>query len=210
MIGEKGLWFKMSFFEGSARTPLMISAPQMKVGLVTEPVSNLDINPTLCALAGVDMSSIMPWTDGEDITAISHGKKRSTPVPIEYAAEGSYAPLVCLVDGNYKYTKCELDPPQLFDLETDPNELNNVASDPIHSKAFKKLSELANQRWDLGKFDSEIRSSQTARWVVYEALRNGNYFPWDFQPLQKASERYMRNHMDLNILEEQNRFPRGE
>jgi choline-sulfatase len=33
---------------------------------------------------------------------------------------------------------------------------------------------------------------------VYEALRNGNYYPWDYQPLQKASERYMRNHMDLN------------
>jgi hypothetical protein len=31
-----------------------------------------------------------------------------------------------------------------------------------------------------------------------------------YQPLQKASERYMRNHMDLNDLEEGNRFPRGE
>ena len=29
-------------------------------------------------------------------------------------------------------------------------------------------------------------------------------------PLQKASERYMRNHMDLNVLEEAKRFPRGE
>ena len=29
-------------------------------------------------------------------------------------------------------------------------------------------------------------------------------------PLQKASERYMRNHMDLNVLEESKRFPRGE
>ena len=30
------------------------------------------------------------------------------------------------------------------------------------------------------------------------------------RPLQKASERYMRNHMDLNVLEEQKRFPRSE
>ena len=43
-----------------------------------------------------------------------------------------------------------------------------------------------------------------------EALRKGGYYPWDFQPLQKASERYMRNHMDLNVLEENQRFPRGE
>lgn len=210
MIGEKGLWFKMSFLEGSARTPLMISAADMQPGLVSEPVSNLDINPTLCALAGVDMSSIMPWTDGEDITPLSRGKKRSQPVPIEYAAEGSYAPMVCLVDGPYKFISCELDPPQLFDLANDPHEMTNLADDPAHAKAFKHLSALAADKWDLGKFDAQVRASQAARWVVYDALRNGNYFPWDFQPLQKASERYMRNHMDLNILEEQNRYPRGE
>ena len=47
------------------------------------------------------------------------------------------------------------------------------------------------------------------RWIVYEALRNGEYYPWDYQPLKKASERFMRNHMDLNVLEESQRFPRG-
>ena len=66
------------------------------------------------------------------------------------------------------------------------------------------------ERWNLAQFDAEVRHSQAGRWVVYEALRNGSYFPWDFQPLQKASERYMRNHMDLNIVEERQRFPRGE
>ena len=52
--------------------------------------------------------------------------------------------------------------------------------------------------------------NRARRWVVYEALRNGSYYPWDFQPLRAASERYMRNHMDLNVLEENQRFPRGE
>jgi choline-sulfatase len=54
------------------------------------------------------------------------------------------------------------------------------------------------------------RASQARRLIVYQALRNGAYYPWDFQPLQKASERYMRNHMDLNVLETNQRFPRGE
>ena len=64
-------------------------------------------------------------------------------------------------------------------------------------------------RWDMARFDAEVRESQARRWVVYEALRNGAYYPWDFQPLQKASERYMRNHMDLNMLEEEQALPRG-
>jgi len=41
-------------------------------------------------------------------------------------------------------------------------------------------------------------------------FRGAGHYPWDFQPLQQASERYMRNHMDLNVLEESKRFPRGE
>jgi len=39
-----------------------------------------------------------------------------------------------------------------------------------------------------------IRASSLARrQVVYKALRHGAYYPWDYQPLQKASVRYMRN-----------------
>jgi choline-sulfatase len=69
---------------------------------------------------------------------------------------------------------------------------------------------MSDARWDLHAFDRAVRESQARRRVVYEALRRGAYYPWDFQPLQKASERYMRNHMDLNVLEEAQRFPRGE
>ena len=69
---------------------------------------------------------------------------------------------------------------------------------------------MAAERWNLPAYDAEVRESQARRWIVYEALRNGAYFPWDYQPLMKASERYMRNHMDLNVLEDSRRFPRGE
>jgi choline-sulfatase len=46
--------------------------------------------------------------------------------------------------------------------------------------------------------------------VVYEALRKGAYTPWDYQPLQNVSERFMRNHMNLDTLEGSKRFPRAE
>jgi choline-sulfatase len=46
MLGERGLWFKMSFFEGSARVPLMISASSMGSGVINSPVSTIDICPT--------------------------------------------------------------------------------------------------------------------------------------------------------------------
>ena len=210
MLGERGLWFKMSFFEGSARVPLMISAPQMQPGLVTDPVSTIDICPTLCDLAGVDMSDVVPWTTGQSIVPQGQGVERTEPVAMEYAAEASCAPMVSLRYGKWKYNRCILDPDQLFDLEADPHELTNLAEKPAHQGTRTQLRAKSEARWDLEQFDKDIRESQARRRVVYDALRQGGYFPWDHQPLQKASERYMRNHMDLNILEENQCYPRDE
>ncbi|MBD1547159.1 choline-sulfatase [Roseibium aggregatum] len=210
MLGERGLWFKMTFFEGSSRVPLMVADPDMPSGLYETPVSTLDVLPTLAELAGIDMDEIMPWTDGESLVPLANGVKRLSPVRMEYAAEASYAPLVGLRRGPYKYVHCELDPPQLFDLEKDPLELNNLAEDTAFTDIAAELAAEVRDTWDMAAFDADIRQSQARRWIVYEALRNGAYFPWDYQPLQKASERYMRNHMDLNEVEEGQRFPRGE
>ena len=69
---------------------------------------------------------------------------------------------------------------------------------------------IADQKWDLDRFDEEVRRSQARRLVVYDALRNGQYFPWDYQPLKQASERFMRNHMNLNEVEHNQMFPRSK
>jgi choline-sulfatase len=210
MLGERGLWFKMSFFEGSARVPLMIAAPQMEPGLQVTPVSNIDVCPTLCDLAGVSMEEVMAWTTGQSLVPMGQGVERTEPVAMEYAAEASYAPMVSLRYGKWKYNRCALDPDQLFDLEADPYELTNLAEEPAHQGTVTSLRAKSEARWDLDAYDADVRKSQARRWVVYEALREGGYYPWDYQPLRRASEQYMRNHMDLNVLEESKRFPRGE
>ncbi len=210
MLGERGLWYKMSFYEGSARVPLMICAPDMEPGLVEAPVSTIDLCPTLCDFANVDMSEVMPWTDGESLMPLGNGQARVSPVAMEYAAEASYSPVVGLREGRWKYTNCAIDPEQLYDLQADPHELTDLATDPSHAETLENFRLQAVARWDLEAFDADVRQSQARRWVVYEALRNGAYYPWDFQPLRDASERYMRNHMDLNVLEENQRYPRGE
>ena len=210
MLGERGLWFKMSFFEGSSRVPLMIAAPGIAPGRVDAPVSTIDVCPTLADLAGIDLSEISPWTEGTSLKPVADGTAKRGPVLMEYAAEASYAPLVAIRDGAYKYTRCALDPEQLFHLGDDPDERINLAGDPAHEATLQDLRRQADERWDLARFDAEVRRSQARRWVVYEALRDGAYYPWDYQPLRKASERFMRNHLNLNTVEEDQRFPRGE
>ncbi|MFN0116584.1 MAG: choline-sulfatase [Paracoccaceae bacterium] len=213
MLGDCGLWFKMSFREGAARVPLMIAAPPGIAGLapgrIGTPVSTLDLTPTLADLAGIDLAHVAPWTDGTSLLPVTAGMPRG-PVPMEYAAEGTVAPMVALRDGRWKYIRCAADPEMLFDLDADPGERANRAADPAAAPALARLRAEADARWDLSAYDAEVRDSQARRHVVYDALRNGAYYPWDFQPLRDASERYMRNHMDLNVLEEAKRFPRGE
>ena len=210
MLGRKGLWFKMNFFEGASRVPLMIAAPGLQSQNITTPVSTLDITPTLCDLAGISMAEVMPWTDGESLVPLARGADRLTPVAMEYAAEGSITPMVALRQGAWKYIRCPADPEQLFDLASDPDESRNLATDPRAAEVLAHFQLLADARWDLAAYDAEVRQSQARRRLVYQALRNGAYYPWDHQPLRAASERYMRNHMDLNLLEASKRFPRGE
>lgn len=200
-LGEGGLWFKMSFREGSARVPLMIAAPGLPPGRRDAPVSALDLAPTLCEIAGVEMG------DADGVSLFGQGRG---PVPMEYMAEGSVAPMVALRDGSLKHVRCPADPDQLFDLAADPHEMRDLAADPTRAADLARLRAMSETRWNLDALDAQVRESQARRLVVYEALRRGSYYPWDYQPLRQASERYMRNHMDLNVLEEAQRFPRGE
>ncbi len=207
MLGERGLWFKMSFFEGSARIPMMIAGPGLGEGRIDTPVSTLDLLPTLAEMAGVALDADAGSLDGESMLPLAGGAARRAPVLMEYAGEGSYAPLVSIRDGRFKFTHCELDPPQLFDLDADPQELTNLAEDAAETARVENYMAQVRARWDLERFDAEVRESQARRWIVYEALRQGDYLPWDHQPELKASERFMRNHMDLNVVESKARFP---
>jgi choline-sulfatase len=112
--------------------------------------------------------------------------------------------------GPFKYIHCEADPPLLFDLADDPHELADRAADPQHAGLVDRFRAAVSDSWNLPAFKADVLASQARRRIVYEALRNGSYYPWDFQPLRRASERYMRNHMDLNVLEATSRFPKPE
>ncbi len=210
MLGRRGLWFKMNFFEGAARVPLMIYAPGLAPQTIITPVSTIDVTPTLCDLAGISMAEVMPWTDGQSLVPLANASPRDTSVAMEYAAEGSITPMVALRLEDWKYIHCPADPDQLFNVALDPQESQNRVDDPAAVDILAWFRADAFARWNLPAFDAAVRESQARRWVVYQALRNGAYYPWDHQPLRAASDRYMRNHMDLNVLEENKRYPRGE
>ena len=88
--------------------------------------------------------------------------------------------------------------------------MQNLANDPAYAVKMVHFTIFMNARWNLERFDANVGESQARRHNVHAALRQGRYNPWDYQPLQLASERYMRNNMDLNVLEETKRSPRWD
>ena len=107
----------------------------------------------------------------------------------------------------YKYIFCDVDTEQLYDLENDPDEINNLAGQPEYEKVRETFYAQATKKWDTKALREQIVESQSRRKLVERSMRKGKYTPWDFQPFEDASEKYMRNHLDLNVLERKARFP---
>src|SRR3546814_14222353 len=73
--------------------------------LRSTPVSALDILPTLLELAGIDAEADAGLLDGESVLPLASGAARHRPVLMEYAGEGSQAPLVSIRDGRFKFNQ---------------------------------------------------------------------------------------------------------
>ena len=168
----------------------------------------LDVLPTLGELAGGSIADVASPLDGSSLVALAQGEDDfGRGVVAEYAAEAALAPIVMVRAGPFKYIHSEADPPLLFNLGDDPLERRNLLAEPSYAQLLERFRAVIGDRWDLAAFNTDVLGSQARRRFGYEALRNGAYYPWDFQPLQKASERYVRNHLDLDALEAQARFP---
>ena len=191
MLGERGLWYKMSFFEGSVRVPLLVRRPGHRAGWVPGPVSHLDLAPTLLDLAGVGEGEA-PRAGTSLVAAMDGTGPGPAVVRGEYFAEGVHAPMVMLRRDSLKYIRCEGDPDQLFDLDADPLELVNLASHPRHAELTRAFRAAAEEDWDLPGLKARVLESQRERRLVAAALRVGLYTPWDHQPFVDASMQYVR------------------
>ena len=209
MLGERGLWYKMSFFENSVRVPLIVSAPgRIAPGRVASCVSLLDVTPTLVDLAGGDSTATASAFDGRSLAPHLTGAGGHDEALAEYLAEGAIAPIVMLRRGAHKFVHSPADPDQLYDVGADPKERTNLASAPAAAGVAEAFRHEIERRWRLAELDREVRASQRRRRVVDAALNKGEAHAWDFQPFRDASKQYVRNTIPLDDLEALARFPR--
>ncbi|AVO53100.1 choline-sulfatase [Ectopseudomonas mendocina] len=207
MLGERGLWYKMHWFEMSARVPLLVHAPKrFAAHRVSQSVSTLDLLPTLVELAGGQIDDDLEL-EGHSLLPHLQGKGGHDEVLGEYMAEGTVSPLMMIRRGPWKFIYSNQDPLLLFDLDSDPFERQNLAESSEHRGILAGFVAEACERWDIPTIHAATLASQRRRRLVAEALSQGKLTSWDHQPWVDASQQYMRNHIDLDDLERRARFP---
>lgn len=209
MLGERGMWYKMSFFEWSGRIPMIIHKPdRFKPRRVNTPVSLVDVLPTLVDIAtdGNEPQYAAP-IEGKSLLPLAAGDDEERSVYGELLGEGAIAPLLMIRRGRYKYIYSTPDPEQLYDVTADPHEQNNLAGQAEYESLRQQFHDELHAKWDVEQLHQQVLASQRKRRLIDQSLRQGQLTPWDFQPFEDGSLKYMRNHLDLNVLEKTSRYP---
>ncbi len=148
-LGEHGMWWKSTFYDGSCRVPLIISWPgRLPAGIMRpENVSLMDIGSTLLDLACLDP---LPGASGRSLCGLmDHGPAGWDDTAFaEFAERGS--PLACrmLRSGHWKYNYYRGMRPELFNLQDDPSEKNNLSGKPRYAAVEASLRELVLRDWN--------------------------------------------------------------
>jgi len=136
-LGEHGLFYKQCSYEGAVGVPLVMAGPGIPKGnVIKEPVSLVDLYPTIMDVAGLETEKDRPGTSWKKIA------RGEVPAPnivfSEYHGNFFRKDWYMLTDSEYKYTFYVGDRPTLFHMRQDPMEMNDLALDPAYQSVLAK------------------------------------------------------------------------
>ncbi len=145
-FGEHGLIDKRQFYEESVKVPFLVHCPELLEGgePIQAMVQNIDIAPTVLEMAGLQAPEYMP---GRSLTPLF--AREDVPwrdrIFYEYYWEYDF-PHTPTMHGvrtdRYKYIRYHgvWDSNEFYDLQEDPNEMNNIIASPEHQELIKSLA----------------------------------------------------------------------
>lgn len=145
--GDRGMWTKMTLYDESAGIPMIISGPGVpKNQTVNITTSLVDIYPTILGATGINGEN--KNKPGLDLRELAHAKSFDRGVLSEYHDGGSPTGMFMLRNARWKYNYYPGYEPELFDMENDPDELNDLGNDNAHQivrkQCHKQMLELVD------------------------------------------------------------------
>jgi len=223
MLGERGMWFKQSFWEWSVHVPLVVSLPGSQPvtredNRCSSVVSLVDLLPTFMDIAGVPQQKLEGMQlDGSSLLQLLHNAEKlnnktqlgsdvshqhpasakggidasAERVAIsDYLAIGPCVPCRMVRKQHYKYMLTHGYPSLLFDLDADPNELNNLADDPLYQEIVSDMHAVALNDWHPETLTKQILHSQKERQFI--ANIPGDASQWDYIARIGDDENFVR------------------
>lgn len=140
-LGARGIFGKFTMYEEACAIPFIASGPDVPEGRVVDtPISLVDCYPTVLEALGCPLDERDRSLPGESLWSIAADDSRDRAVFSEYHAIGSPSAYYMLRDRRYKFIYHVAGPAQLFDLERDPDEVNDLARQP-DARARRLLGE---------------------------------------------------------------------
>lgn len=145
-FGEHGLIDKRHFYEESVKVPLLVRCPEILKGgqVLPQMIQNIDIGPTVMELMGLNTPEYM---HGESFVSVLKGTETKWRDKIFYEYYWEYDfPHTPTMHGvrtdRYKYIRYHgiWDTNEFYDLQEDPDEMNNLIASPEHQELIKSLA----------------------------------------------------------------------
>ncbi len=171
MMGARGLWGKFTLYDDACGVPLLLAGPDVPAGKVVQtPVSLVDCFPTVLEAVGVEPCPEDAELPGESLWSIANGPERDRIVFSEYHAAGSLhgASMVC--DAHAKLIHYHHEPTHLFDLDSDPAEVTNLADSPAHQATRQRLEVALRAVVDVDAADRLAKADQAAKLEEYGGM----------------------------------------
>ena len=161
-LGARGLWGKSTMFEEAAGVPLIMAGEGIPWGKTVDTAATfLDIYPFIVDSVGEGEAGMVDEDHpGTSILALAEGAEPDRTVLSEYHAMGSSGAIFMLRDRRYKYIHFAAYPPMLFDLDKDPEELNDLADDPTYAEIRADFEARLRARLDPEAVDRRCKARQ--------------------------------------------------
>jgi len=162
MLGDHALFYKGLMYEGSVGVPLIMSGPDIEAGMrVKTPVSLVDIYPTLLDCLQIPDTIDHP-IDGRSLFEFMEKEEYDRVVFADYHAGGPPTDEYMVRKGSHKLVYYPGYDSQLFDLDKDPNEQNDVSKDDAYAAVHEELLGELYKICDPNKLFAQCRSDQLA------------------------------------------------
>jgi choline-sulfatase len=160
-LGARGLWGKSTMYEEVAGVPLIIKGPDIPQGVkIATPASHVDTYPFILECAGASVPQAYDTHPGKSLFKLAAGAAPDRNVLSEYHGMGSTTGAFMIRHGQYKYVHYVAYPPQLFDLDADPEELADLAARPEYANVVATCRERLYKICDPVEVDARAKRRQ--------------------------------------------------